>query len=60
MTPTELKKHDVVITTYNVVVSEYDSLGKNRGEPNQKKLKGGSSKTSLFEVRWKVIFATPI
>jgi hypothetical protein len=56
MTPSKLRKHDVVITTYNVVVSEWDTLAKNLGaaEPSKKKQKSFSTKTNLFDVQWKV------
>jgi SWI/SNF-related matrix-associated actin-dependent regulator of chromatin subfamily A3 len=52
----ELKKYDIIITTYNVVVSEFDARAKHGGgaEPSKKKVKSGVSKTALFEVKWKV------
>jgi SWI/SNF-related matrix-associated actin-dependent regulator of chromatin subfamily A3 len=55
MTPLSLKKHDIVLTTYNVVVSEFAAFEKNApgAEPSKKKQKT-SDKTSLFQVRWKV------
>ncbi|OCH84706.1 hypothetical protein OBBRIDRAFT_891624 [Obba rivulosa] len=49
MTPDELKKYDVVITTYQTVTQEhgYTSAG---GEPNKKRKK---SEKGLFDVQWK-------
>jgi SWI/SNF-related matrix-associated actin-dependent regulator of chromatin subfamily A3 len=49
-----LMKHDIVITTYNVVVSEWGALsGGSDGKPTKKKQKTSSS-NSLFGVKWKV------
>ena len=53
MTPAELKKYDVVITTYQTVTQEHDlSLhGKGGATPAAKKQK---TDKGLFDVHWKV------
>lgn len=53
MTPAELKKHDVVITTYQTVAQELElSLaGKGGRAPAAKKQK---TEKGLFDVAWKV------
>lgn len=52
MTPEQLKKYDVVITTYQTVVKEHDdSLTARAGlEPTQKKRK---TEKGMFDVKWK-------
>ena len=52
MTPDELKKYDVVLTTYQTVATEHGNLGKNGANgPSQKKQKMDKG---LFDMRWKV------
>jgi SWI/SNF-related matrix-associated actin-dependent regulator of chromatin subfamily A3 len=53
MTPEQLKKYDVVITTYQVVTKEHGDLGSKAGfdGPSQKKQK---LEKGLFDVKWKV------
>ena len=46
----ELKKYDVVLTTYQTVAKEHDNFGSING-PSQKKQK---TEKALFDVRWKV------
>lgn len=55
MTPEQLKKYDVVITTYQTVAKEHGDLGgrTSLGGPSQKKLK---TEKGLFDVPWKVRF----
>lgn len=54
LTAQGLKKYDVVITTYNVVVSEFSGFEKNAGaEPAKKKARTVKG-TNLFDVAWKV------
>lgn len=54
LTPHDLKKYDVVVTTYNVVVSEFSQIAKNEGaEPSKKRARTAKSK-GLFDVHWKV------
>ena len=51
MSAEELKKYDVVITTYQVISGEWaDRAG---GQPARKKKKG-VARGSLFDVKWKV------
>jgi SWI/SNF-related matrix-associated actin-dependent regulator of chromatin subfamily A3 len=57
MTPTQLMQHDVVITTYNVLVSEHGVQAKFEGQPSTKKARKEKNK-GLFDVRWKVILQT--
>lgn len=53
LTPQELKRFDVVITTYQTVAGEHVDGAKDRsGEPSKKKKKKIIG--SLFEVQWKV------
>lgn len=53
MSADELKKYDVVITTYQVISGEHaDRAG---GQPAKKKKKGTASEGSLFDVKWKRI-----
>ena len=52
MTPAELKKYDVVITTYQTVTQEHDlSVVGKGGAPAAKKQK---TDKGLFDVAWKV------
>lgn len=48
MTPEELKKYDVVITTYQTVTKEHGDVG---DEPVKKKKK---VQRGLFDIQWKV------
>ncbi|EKM54585.1 uncharacterized protein PHACADRAFT_197015 [Phanerochaete carnosa HHB-10118-sp] len=51
MTPEELKKYDIVLTTYQTVAKEHGDLGKNGANgPSQKKQK---TEKGLFDVQWK-------
>ncbi|GJE94457.1 SNF2 family N-terminal domain-containing protein [Phanerochaete sordida] len=53
MTPDELKKYDVVLTTYQTAATEHGNLGKNGANgPSQKKQK---TDKGLFDMRWKRI-----
>lgn len=54
MSAAELENYDIVITTYNVVVSEHGSANRTKAEPNQKKKKTEQA-NSLFNVKWKRI-----
>ena len=52
MSPSELKRYDVVITTYQTVVQDHDlALAKKSGIPAAKRLK---TDQGLFDVPWKV------
>ena len=52
MTPAELKKYDVVITTYQTVVQDHElALAGKSGAPTAKKLKVDKG---LFDLPWKV------
>jgi SWI/SNF-related matrix-associated actin-dependent regulator of chromatin subfamily A3 len=56
MSPKELQKFDVVITTYQTVVGEHVDSGAVKdglAGPSKKKKKG---ERNLFEVQWKVGF----
>lgn len=50
MAPEQLKKYDVVLTTYQTVAKEHGDLGLSFA-PSQKKQK---TEKALFDVRWKV------
>ena len=58
MTPTELRKYDIVITTYQTVTQDHDlSLVGKSGAPVAKKAK---TDKGLLDVPWKVsVCATP-
>lgn len=52
MSADELKKYDVVITTYQTVVTDGGFSGRSAGgEPSSKKKK---TENALFGVKWKV------
>lgn len=53
MSAEELRQYDVVITTYQTVAGEHDSVPTTNGEagPSKKKMK---AEMSLFKVKWKV------
>ncbi|KAL1741859.1 SNF2 family N-terminal domain-containing protein [Schizophyllum fasciatum] len=53
MSAEELKKYDVVITTYQVISGEHAERA--GGQPAKKKKKGASAAGSLFDVKWKRI-----
>ncbi|EMD30973.1 hypothetical protein CERSUDRAFT_120235 [Gelatoporia subvermispora B] len=50
MSPDELKKYDIVITTYQTVTKEHGDRSAGSGEPSKKKKK---SHKGLFDVHWK-------
>ncbi|KII92184.1 hypothetical protein PLICRDRAFT_133581 [Plicaturopsis crispa FD-325 SS-3] len=52
MTPEQLAKYDVVITTYQTVAGEHTGSDKTDGEPSKKKKKVSKG---LFDVQWKRI-----
>ena len=49
MSPEQLKKYDVVLTTYQTVAKEHGDFG--TSGPSQKKQK---TERALFDVKWKV------
>lgn len=55
MSPEQLKKYDVVITTYQIVAKEHGESG--ASGPSQKKQK---TERALFDVRWKVCTALQV
>lgn len=56
----QLKKYDVVITTYQVVTKEHENAMKSGGPVStQGPSKKQKKKLGLFEVLWKVRFGLP-
>ncbi|KDQ57760.1 hypothetical protein JAAARDRAFT_35442 [Jaapia argillacea MUCL 33604] len=52
ISPQQLRKYDVVITTYQVVTKEHGDSCSTKGEPSKKKKK---VEKNLFEIEWKRI-----